>query len=77
MSLQTILSDWSAPRSAPAFTGYSGNPACDGAGGPSGTLLLCVANTSIPCTDKGMELQKFVQFTVLNVRKKGWSYAPW
>ncbi len=49
----------------------------DGPGGPSGTLALCVANTAIPCTVDGMSAQKFIQFTVLNIRKKGWSYAPW
>jgi hypothetical protein len=72
-----IVADWSAPRSAVAFTGYAGNPARDGPGGPSGTLALCVANTAIPCRQEGMASQKTIQFTVLNIRKKGWSYAPW
>ena len=75
MSLSCIASDWAPPRNALAFTGYAGNPARDGPGGPSGTLLLCVNNTPIPC--KEGDPQKSVQFTVINVRKKGWSYAPW
>lgn len=49
----------------------------DGPGGPSGTLALCVNNSPIPCKIDGMASQKFIQFTVLNIRKKGWSYAPW
>jgi hypothetical protein len=53
-----------------------GNPR-DGAGGPSGTLALCVTNTPFPCTSEGMDSQKFIQFTVLNIRKKGWVFAPW
>ncbi len=72
-----LASDWSYPRTAAAFTGYVGNPARDGQGGPSGALALCVANTPIPCKLEGMASQKFVQFTVINIRKKGWSYAPW
>lgn len=71
------VTDWSGARSAAAFTGYVGNVVRDGQGGPSGTLALCVANTAIPCTSAGMATQKFIQFTVLNIRKKGWSYAPW
>ena len=66
-----------APRTSAAFTGYVGNAARDGAGNPSGTVLLCVANTPIPCTMTGMASQKSIQFTVLNIRKKGWIYAPW
>lgn len=77
MLAQTIISDWNMPRSGALFTGYTGNCAQDGAGGPSGTLLLCVANTPIPCKAEVMGSQKFIQFTVVNVRKKGWSYAPW
>jgi hypothetical protein len=72
-----IVADWSGPRSAAGFTGYVGNVVRDGQGGPSGTLALCVANTPIPCTSAGMATQKVIQFTVLNIRKKGWSYAPW
>ena len=64
------------PRAAASFTGYVGNPR-DGQYGPSGTLALCVTNTPIPCTLEGMDAQKFIQFTVLNIRKKGWVYAPW
>lgn len=76
-SMSLVASDWNAPRSAAAFTGYSGNPVADGPGGPSGTLLLAVTNTAIPCKLEGMSSQKFIQFTVLNIRKKGWIYAPW
>lgn len=72
-----VSSDWAYPRSAAAFTGYSGNPARDGPGGPSGTLLLCMTNTPFPCREAAQDQQKSVQFTVINVRKKGWSYAPW
>jgi hypothetical protein len=72
-----IAADWAPPRSAASFTGYSGNPANDGPGGPSGTLLLAVTNTPVPCKLEGMATQKFIQFTVLNIRKKGWVYAPW
>ena len=77
MTTAHITSDWSTPRTACAFTGYSGCPANDGPGGPSGTLLLAVTNTPIPCKQEGMASQKFIQFTVLNIRKKGWIYAPW
>ena len=66
-----------SPRNAHAFTGFSGNSTRDGPGGPSGTLLLAVTNSAIPCTLEGMSAQKFVSFTVLNIRKKGWIYAPW
>ena len=77
MTTAYITADWAVPRTGAAFTGYSGASGRDGPGGPSGTLLLCVANTPIPCKAETMETQKFVQFTVINVRKKGWSYAPW
>ena len=40
-------------------------------------MLLAVTNTAIPCKLEGMSSQKFIQFTVLNIRKKGWIYAPW
>ena len=72
-----IQADWATPRSAAAFTGFAGNLTRDGPGGPSGTLALAVTNTPIPCTLEGMTSQKFIQFTVLNIRKKGWIYAPW
>lgn len=75
--LAHIASDWAVPRTGASFTGYTGNPGQEGQGGPSGTLLLCVANTPIPCKSECVGVQKFVQFTVINVRKKGWSYAPW
>lgn len=75
--MSQLVSDWTAPRSAAAFTGYAGNPAQDGQYGPSGTLLLAVTNTAIPCKLEGMASQKFIQFTILNIRKKGWIYAPW
>lgn len=66
------------PRVSHAFTGYAGPSLTrDGPGGPSGTLALCVANTPIPCKADGMASQKIIQLTVLNIRKKGWSYAPW
>jgi hypothetical protein len=74
---QILISDWSVPRTAAAFTGFIGNLGKDGPGGASGTLLLCVANTPIPCKLEGMASQKFIQFTVLNIRKKGWVFAPW
>jgi hypothetical protein len=77
MTSPQIAADWALPRSAGSFTGYSGNHAQDGPGGPSGTLLLAVTNTPIPCKLEGMSVQKFIQFTVLNIRKKGWIYAPW
>jgi hypothetical protein len=72
-----LKEDWTGPRTAAAFTGYIGNSVGDGPGGPSGTLALCVANTPIPCKLEGMAAQKSIQFTILNIRKKGWSYAPW
>lgn len=73
-----LLSCRATPRTSHAFTGYAGsNIARDGPGGPSGTLALCVANTPIPCKAEGMASQKFIYLTVLNIRKKGWSYAPW
>ena len=36
-----------------------------------------MTNTVIPCKLEGMASQKSIQFTVLNIRKKGWIYAPW
>lgn len=68
--------DFSGARNASMFTGYYGSPQ-DGQGGPIGTLLLCVANTRIPCKVEGIETQKSIQLTVVNVRKMGWAYAPW
>jgi hypothetical protein len=75
--MSNFQADWTTPRSAAAFTGFAGNLTRDGPGGPSGTLALAVTNTPIPCTLEGMSSQKFIQFTVLNIRKKGWIYAPW
>ena len=75
--MSLIASDWASPKSGTSFTGYTGNPLREGPGGPSGTLALCVANTPIPCKVEGMASQKSIQFTVINIRKKGWSYAPW
>lgn len=40
-------------------------------------MLLCVTNTQIPCTWEAKEEQKVILFTVLNIRRKGWSKAPW
>ena len=40
-------------------------------------MALAVTNTAIPCKLEGMAAQKSIQFTVLNIRKKGWIYAPW
>ncbi len=77
MSTAQMIADWSAPRTGAAFTGYSGISGGDAAGGPSGTLLLAVSNTPMPCRLEGMAGNKSVQFTVLNVRKKGWIKAPW
>jgi len=71
-----LEADFAGPRNACAFTGYSGSPS-DGTGGPIGTLLLCVNNTAIPCKVDGIESQRSIQFTVVNVRKVGWGYAPW
>jgi len=74
----TLAADWAVPRSGAAFTGYAGACASrDGPGGPSGTLVLAVANTPFPCKAEKADGQKFVQFTIINIRKKGWSYAPW
>lgn len=61
------------PRSAAAFTGNSGGEGCNR--GPGGVVLLCVNNTAIPC--KSDSSVKAIQFTVLNVREKGWIKAPW
>ena len=49
----------------------------DGSGGPAGTLILAVANTPIPCKPGIIEGQKSFQFTIVNIRKTGWMYAPW
>jgi hypothetical protein len=62
------------PRSAAAFTGYVSSP--DNRG-PGGALLLCVANTPIPCKLEHKGSQRAIQFTVLNVRECGWIFAPW
>ena len=68
------LRDWSTPRSARGFVGC----AKDGGGGePSGTYLMCVANTRVPCKQEVMGKQKVVSLTVIGVKKTGWSYAPW
>lgn len=67
-----LTRDWAAPRTACSFTGYSGTR-----DSPIGTLLLCVANTPIPCKPDLRDGQKAVQFTVINIRKAGWGYAPW
>jgi hypothetical protein len=61
------------PRAAAAFTGYIGGDSK----GPGGSVLLCVANTPIPCTLEARDKQRIIQFTVLNVREKGWLKAPW
>jgi hypothetical protein len=61
------------PRSAAAFTGSAGGEGSNR--GPGGVVLLCVNNTAIPCTSAGNV--KAIQFTVLNVREKGWIRAPW
>jgi hypothetical protein len=71
------LLDRAAPRTSAAFTGYVGQASREGPGNPSGTLLLCVTNTAIPCKLEGFAAQKTIQFTVLNIRKKGWIKAPW
>lgn len=60
------------PRSAAAFTGFAGDE-----GKRGGAVLLCVANTPVPCTLEARDKQKVIQFTVLNVREKGWLKAPW
>jgi hypothetical protein len=62
------------PRSAAAFTGFAGGDAESKRGG---AVLLCVANTPIPCTLEARDRQRVMQFTVLNVREKGWLKAPW
>jgi len=72
----SVEADFAGSRNGCMFTGYYGN-AKDGTGGPIGSLLLCVNNTRIPCKVEGMETQKMIQFTVVNVRKLGWGYAPW
>jgi len=65
------------PRSAAAFTGYVGGEGGGENKGPGGSILLCVANSPIPCTMEAKGKTKVVQFTVLNVREKGWLRAPW
>lgn len=62
------------PRNAVQFTGsaVSGDSR-----GPGGALLLCVANTQIPCNLSAKGDQKSIIFTVINVRDRGWMKAPW
>lgn len=67
-----LARDWAVPRAAPAFIGCS-----EDGKGPGGTVLLCVANSSIPCSLEARGKQRVVVFTVLNVREKGWLKAPW
>ena len=62
------------PRSAPAFIGHVPTPENRG---PGGALLLCVANTPIPCKSEFQGEQRYIQFTILNVRDRGWMKAPW
>ena len=62
------------PRIGAAFTGYVSS---GGDKGPGGALLLCVANTRIPCKLETQGEQRGISFTVLNVRDKGWIAAPW
>ena len=71
-SSEVLARDWAVPRAAPAFIGCS-----EDGRGPGGTVLLCVANSSIPCTLEARGKQRVVVFTVLNVREKGWLKAPW
>jgi hypothetical protein len=69
-----LARDWAVPRSAPAFIGCS-----EESKGPGGAVLLCVANTPMPCTLEARDAsrQRVVVFTVLCVREKGWLKAPW
>jgi hypothetical protein len=69
-----LARDWAVPRSAPAFIGCS-----EESKGPGGVVLLCVANTPMPCTLEARDAsrQRVVVFTVLCVREKGWLKAPW
>ena len=73
-----LATDFTNPRNACAFTGYVGN-ITKGKADPSGTLLLCVANTAIPCKmpEQGTSMPKYISFTVVSVLKAGWTYAPW
>lgn len=50
---------------------------CGDSRGPGGALLLCVANTPIPCKLDTKGDQKSMLFTVINVRDRGWMKAPW
>lgn len=49
----------------------------DGSRGPGGALLLCVANTAIPCKLDLKGDQRAILLTVINVRERGWMKAPW
>ena len=62
------------PRNGAAFTGCVGG---SDDRGPGGALLLCVANTRIPCKLETQGDQRGISFTILNVREKGWIFAPW
>lgn len=62
------------PRTAADFTGLVRSSDDKG---PGGALLLCVTNTRIPCKAETQGDQRGISFTVLNVRDKGWIYAPW
>jgi len=72
--LSTFQKDWSTPRTAQCFTGtpvVSDNPA--------GTILHVVNNSRIPCNME--EFLKYgkahISFTVVGIKKIGFSYAPW
>lgn len=66
-----LTKDWSHPRSARAFTGYSG-----GTQNPSGTIVDCVANTRIPCNADELALfgKGHVSVTIIGVVKLGFRY---
>jgi len=70
-----MASDWRAPRSCRAFTGYVRGAQGD----PGGTVLHCVANSPIPCNAKEKEAagKGHVSLTIVGIKNVGWAYAPW
>jgi hypothetical protein len=72
--LSTFQKDWATPRTCQSFTGIP-----VGSTNPAGTILHVINNTRIPCTEE--EFTKFgkshISFTVVAIKKLGFSYAPW
>jgi len=65
----SIVTDWSYPRSAKAFTGLSS--------GSQGISLTCINNTPIPCSAREFQAMGKTRFTLTILDAiPGWAMAP-